>query len=300
MGGSRMNEMTDAREAEHREDLERVRRAKRGDREALEQLLTRHQPWIYNLAVRMLYYPHVAEDATQEIMIKAMSRLASFEERSSFRTWLYRIAVNHALNTQRDERRRLQLEFVKYGAELDAVPDLDLAASSYPEADHQLLVDEARIGCTAGMLLCLDPEQRMTYILGEILGVSDAVGAELMEISPANYRQRLSRARRDLHSFMQRQCGLVNTSNPCRCHRKTVGFIKAGYMNAEKLLFARARIREVQEVVPKMIEGLDELDVAYGRIFREHPFHEPKDAATAIRRLIEDQRFKGIFEDDPG
>ena len=51
----------------------------------------RHQPWIYNIAARMLYHPQDAEDATQEILVKALTALASFEGRSSFRTWLYRI-----------------------------------------------------------------------------------------------------------------------------------------------------------------------------------------------------------------
>ena len=50
-------------------------------------------------------------------------------------------------------------------------------------ADVQLLVQEAKIGCTSGMLLCLDREQRLVYILGGILGVADSVGAELLEIS---------------------------------------------------------------------------------------------------------------------
>jgi len=81
-----------------------VARAKGGDREALEALVRRHQAWIYNIALRMLYHPQDAEDATQEILIKALTRLSSFEGRSSFRTWLYRIVVNHVLNMKRGRR----------------------------------------------------------------------------------------------------------------------------------------------------------------------------------------------------
>ena len=88
-------------------------------------------------------------------------------------------------------------------------------------ADVKLLVDEARVNCTAGMLLCLDREQRLACVLGEIFGVTDTVGAELLDIAPDTYRQRLARARRDLHSFMNDRCGLVNPGNPCRCARKT-------------------------------------------------------------------------------
>src|SRR5437899_12234469 len=83
------------------EDRSLVRRAKSGDRAALEELVGRHQAWIYNIAVRMLYHPQDAEDATQEILVKALTALPSYEGRSSFRTWVYRIVVNHVLNIKR-------------------------------------------------------------------------------------------------------------------------------------------------------------------------------------------------------
>ncbi len=83
------------------EDQSLVLRARSGDRQALEDLVHRHQAWIYNIAVRMLHHPQDAEDATQEILIKVLTRLASFDGRSSFRTWLYRIVVNHVLNMKR-------------------------------------------------------------------------------------------------------------------------------------------------------------------------------------------------------
>ena len=68
------------------EDRALVLRARSGDARALDELVRRHQAWIYNIAVRMLYHPQDAEDATQEILLKAVTRLASFEGRSSFRT----------------------------------------------------------------------------------------------------------------------------------------------------------------------------------------------------------------------
>lgn len=61
-----------------------VTRAQAGDRRALEELAARHQAWIYNIAIRMLGHPQDAEDATQEILIKALTRLSSFEGRSRF------------------------------------------------------------------------------------------------------------------------------------------------------------------------------------------------------------------------
>ena len=163
------------------EDAALVARARAGEREALEDLVRRHQAWIYNIAVRMLSHPQDAEDATQEILIKALTALSSFEGRSSFRTWLYRIVLNHVLNARRGRLEPATTGFGCYGHALDATPDLDLPDPASAPADLRLLVDEARMTCTSGMLLCLDREQRLTYILGEIFEVTDVVGAELLE-----------------------------------------------------------------------------------------------------------------------
>src|SRR5262249_16127013 len=83
------------------DDQDLVAQADNGNREALETLVVRHLRWIYNIVLRMVYHPQDAEDATQEILIKLLTRLATFEGRSSFRTWLYRLVFNHVLNMKR-------------------------------------------------------------------------------------------------------------------------------------------------------------------------------------------------------
>jgi RNA polymerase sigma factor (sigma-70 family) len=278
------------------EDRELVRRSQGGSREALEQLITRHQAWVYNIVLRMVYLPQDAEDATQEILVKLMTKLSTFVGRSSFRTWLYRIVVNHVLNMKRGRADEAGWTFKRYGDGLDATPDLDLPDPRSVPADVQLLVDEARIGCTSGMLLCLDREQRLVYVLGEIFGVTDLVGAELLEISRQNFRQKLARARRDLHSFLQDKCGLVNEANPCRCAKKTRGFINAGFLDPQKLLFAREHITRVRDVAEKTCEDLDALDQAYAEIHRNHPFQDPPDFVSSLRKLIDGADFKSTLE----
>lgn len=273
-----------------------VERAAAGDAAAVDDLVHRHQPWIYNIAIRMLAHPHDAEDATQEILIKALTRLSSFEGRSRFRTWLYRIVVNHVLNMKRGRLEPETLTFSCYAHGLDTTPDLDPPDAASVPVDVRLLVDEARINCTSGMLLCLDRGQRLVYILGEIFGVSDAVGAELLETSRDNFRQRLARARRELHNFMNDKCGLVDPANPCRCAKKTRGFIEAGYVDPTHLRFARARIREVRELAPERSETLATLDAQCARIFRQHPFHESPDLVPALRRLLDTDAFRRAID----
>jgi RNA polymerase sigma factor (sigma-70 family) len=268
-----------------------VTRAQAGDRDALETLVRRHQPWIYNLALRMLAHPADAQDAMQEILIKALTHLASFEGRSRFRTWLYRIAVHHVLNMKRGRAERT-LNFGDYGRALDGTPDLELPDPATVPADLRLLVDEARLGCTSAMLLCLDRDQRMVYVLGEIFGVTDAVGAELLETSRENFRQRLARARRDLHTFMNDKCGLVNQANPCRCARKTQAFIRCGHVDPENLLFARERVQQIRDVAPRKADALTALDAQCAEIFRQHPFAEPEDLVPKLRQLIDSPEFR--------
>lgn len=276
------------------DDRALVNRVREGDREALETLLMRHQAWIYNIVLRMVYHPQDAEDATQELLIKLLTKLSAFEGRSSFRTWLYRIVVNHVLNMKRARGEIQEWTFTKFGQGLESAADMDLPDQSSVPVDVQLLIDESRISCTSAMLLCLDREQRLVYILGEIFGVSDTVGAELLETSRANFRQKLSRARRDLHSFMQERCGLVNKTNPCRCAKKTRAFMDAGYVNPQDLLFAKSHVTRVREIAPKAHKGIDALDVAYAAIHRDHPFHESPDFVAALRGLLDQPGFRSI------
>src|SRR5437667_6677686 len=278
------------------EDQALVARARSGERQALEALVGRHQAWIYNIAVRMLYHPQDAEDATQEILVKALTALSSYEGRSSFRTWLYRIVVNHVLNIKRGRLEPRAMSFGCYAHGLERTPDLDLPDPGSVPVDLRLLVDEARLSCTSGMLLCLDREQRLVYILGEIFEVSDVVGAELLEISRENFRQRLARARRDLHSFMNDKCGLVNRANPCRCAKKTRGFIEAGYVDPTHLLFARGRFQQVREVARMKAEALATLDDQCAEVFRQHAFHPTRDLVPALRQLLAGPDFRQVTD----
>src|SRR5438105_7987709 len=176
----------------------------------------------------MVFQLHDAEEVTQEVLVKVITKLGTFRGESSFRTWLYRVAANHVLNMKRRSAETRALTFADYGAAIDSTPDLDLPDPKSVPVALPLLVEEAKNGCTMGMLLCLDRKQRLVFALGEILGVSDSVGGEVLETSAENFRQCLTRARRDLHNFMNDQCGLVNQSNLCRCPKKTRGFIEHG------------------------------------------------------------------------
>ena len=96
-----------------------VEKSRAGDMDGLDILVRRHQWWIFNLALRMVWRREVAEDATQEICIKAVTKLSTFAGQSTFRTWLYRIAVNHLLNVRRSEMEEKAMTFSDMGASLE-------------------------------------------------------------------------------------------------------------------------------------------------------------------------------------
>src|SRR5262245_21950683 len=127
-----------------------VEQAKNGDRAALEKLVLRHQAWIYNIAVRMVFDPHDAEEVTQEVLIKVITKLSTFQGESQFRTWLYRIAANHVLNMKRRASETSVTTFAEYGAAIDGTPDADLPDPKSVPVDLPILVIEAKNSCTMG------------------------------------------------------------------------------------------------------------------------------------------------------
>ena len=113
-------------------DEQLVARAQGGDRRALEQLVARHGPWIFNVAARMVWRRDDAADVTQEVLVKVITRLSDFRGESAFRTWLYRVVVNHVINL----KKRQPLESAPRPFE-SFVEDLDEAGDAPPSARPQ-------------------------------------------------------------------------------------------------------------------------------------------------------------------
>lgn len=277
-------------------DAALVEQTRQGDRAALEKLVLRHQAWIYNIAVRMVFDPHDAEEVTQEVLVKVITRLSTFKGESQFRTWLYRIAANHVLNMKRRSGESQATSFADYGAAINSTPDADLPDPKSVPVEVPLLVEEAKNSCTMGMLLCLDRKQRLIFTLGEILGASDTVAAEVLEMTADNFRQCLARARRDLSSFMNNQCGLVNTNNPCRCPKKTRGFIEHGHVDPNHLLFAAEHVERVRDVAGEAVREIEDLvEQQHTGIFRDHPFLRPADEIAWLRRMLQREDVRGAL-----
>lgn len=275
-------------------DSELVKLATSGDKKALQNLIIRHQIFIYNLALKMTKNIEDAEDLTQEVFIKAITSLSKFEGKSKFRTWLYRITVNYFLNTKKRKSELKVIGFETYFNSIDNMPNNEL--TNQEQNDLTESIEELRISCTAGMLLCLDREQRMIYILGEMFDIDHNLGSEILGITAGNFRIRLMRARQDLYNWMNERCGLVNKANPCRCAKKTRAYIEAGIVDPNNLKFNTRHKKKIYELseqnatsITNTIEDLNK------NIFQQHPLQEPVTSSKIVDEIFNNNLIKLIL-----
>ena len=248
-----------------------------GDRGALDALVRELQHNIYGLALRMLWNKEDAEDATQEILVRIVTRLSQFDFRSRLTTWAYRVAVNYILDVKKSAIERLHLSFDQFRDNLTEGLSVDDANDS----EQSLLIEEVKVGCTLAMLQCLDRTQRLAYVLGDIMELSGPEAAEVLEISPDLFRKRLQLARATVLSFTKAYCGLASDAAPCRCNRQVAGALRDGRINAHQLTFAKNRssFEETRALVRQVDEARWALEV--------HRTSHPKASSVDFaRRLI--------------
>jgi RNA polymerase sigma factor (sigma-70 family) len=193
-----------------------VELATAGDRAALDQLIDSIKDDLYGLALRMLANRADAEDAAQEVLIKIVTHLSEFRGESTFRTWAWRIASNHLLTMKRLARE--EVSFEQLASQKEQMLDMS-RSEPLADAERATLAEEVKVTCTSGMLVCLDREHRLAYVMGEVLGLSGDECAAILSLTPAALRKRLQRARQLMRSFMEEHCGIVNRSVRCRCEK---------------------------------------------------------------------------------
>lgn len=172
-----------------------IKALKHGDQVELVRMVDLFSDSIYRVALRMLNNPADAEDVLQETFIKAFRALPGFEERSSLSTWLYRIAVNESLMILRKQKPDVAVADDEYidNNESDSYPAFQILDwCCLPEDDfmtsemHEILDQSIK---------SLPENLRLVFILRDIEGLSILETAETLNISEANVKIRLLRAR---------------------------------------------------------------------------------------------------------
>jgi RNA polymerase sigma-70 factor (ECF subfamily) len=164
----------------------------------------KYQGKVLQLCVSTLSDPHEAEDAAQEIFIKAYQSLDKFRGASSFSTWLYRIAANHCTDLLRQRsRRRTESWEALVEKEGDRLVKL-LAAPP----DSRLTPEDTDL--VNRVLTCLSSEHRMILTLREVQGLSYQEIAAVMQCSLDSVKARLRRARQDFQDKLRHFLGSGN------------------------------------------------------------------------------------------
>ena len=273
-------------------------RAAAGDGPALAALIERVQDSVYRLSLRMLWSPDDAQDASQEVLFKIVTSVATFRGESSFRTWALRVATNHLLNVRRSRVEMQSLTFDAFARDLEdgLTDDGDFPARIADEADQALLEEEVKIGCTQAMLLCLDRDDRIAYILGDVFEIRSEEAGEILAIAPAAYRKRLSRARERLREFMRAQCGLVTDAARCSCARRVAPAIATQRVDPRRLLFA-GHGQPAPKRLP-ILEAVDDMERLHeiAAIHQSHPHvAAPASVTDSIRRVLATGQFRAIL-----
>jgi RNA polymerase sigma-70 factor (ECF subfamily) len=185
-------------------DTELLTALRAGDRGALEELLTRHEPQIYRFGLRMCGDEDAAREVLQETLIAAFKNLHSFRGDAALSTWLYQIARSFCIKTRRRERPTGPLDDAAESA----------AGSPGPEANaHARQIGAALAAALAG----LRPEQREVVVLRDVEGLSAEEAAEVVGVEVGALKSRLHRARLELRANLTALLGEEAAAGPAPC-----------------------------------------------------------------------------------
>jgi len=251
-----------------------------GDSQALDQLARELLTPIYNLALRFLYEPQDAQDATQEATLRVLQGLPTFRGRSTFSTWAYRVVVRSLLNTKRSWAEELTVDAGVAALEAGLAPHA-------PGPEDALLVQEVKLSCTTALLVCLPRTQCLAYVLGDVMEMSGPEASAILEITPTAYRQRLAAARKTVRAFFRAQCGLLHPELPCRCERQVSYCVRVGFVKPQALRFADRGARH-HEAMRAIDAALDTAS-----LYHAHPEYLPPEGLRARVRACLSEALEG-------
>lgn len=173
------------------DDKSLIGQFKDGDPSAFERIVQIYQDRIYNLCRYLLGNPQDAEDAAQDVFIKAFRKLNDFRPEASLYTWLYRIGVNTCL----DHKKKLRPEPFKDGYQAEDLP------SAEPSPEHRYQAKEIDRAIRSA-LDQLSKNSRTVIVLKEIEGLSYEEIAEVITLSVGTVKSRISRTREELRRIL--------------------------------------------------------------------------------------------------
>jgi RNA polymerase sigma-70 factor, ECF subfamily len=183
------------------EDLELVKKAKKGDTVAMGILVNRYSTRVYNLALRIVRNKEEAEDVLQDTFLTVVAKLDTFDGRSSFFTWLYRIATNSALMQLRKKKiRRANFMNNDFDPEENEINNM-VDWSQDPSVDVTNKEIHEKI---SEALETIKDKYKTVFVLRDIEELSTRETSEILNISEENVKVRLLRARQYLREYLSK------------------------------------------------------------------------------------------------
>jgi hypothetical protein len=186
--------------------------------------------------------------------------------------------VRRILDFRAQRATAARLTFEAFAADLAEGRDDD----AVERTENAVLTHQLKLACSRAMLQCLDGDHRIAFVLGEILELSSPECAEILEIEPAAFRKRLSRARTALAEFLGQQCGVVDQAAPCRCHKRLDRAIALGRIDRDDREVDTDALTRLRQ----QIASLRELD-RVGAYYRDEPAPvSQRDFVARVRALL--------------
>jgi RNA polymerase sigma-70 factor (ECF subfamily) len=181
-----------------KDDLNLINRFKNSDASAFDEIIFKYQDKIYNLCRHILGNAHDAEDAAQDVFLKAYQHLNKFRPESSLHTWLYRIAVNTCIDYRRKPLFESLFKNSKEG-------DVFVVDQPFDSPSPEKLYESKEIGNAIQFALGrLSEKLRTVILLKEIEGLSYEEISEVLDVSIGTVKSRISRAREELKKLLKK------------------------------------------------------------------------------------------------
>jgi RNA polymerase sigma-70 factor (ECF subfamily) len=203
-----MSNITDNKKATDDDDLEYIVLCQKGDTDAFEVLVERHQKKLLNIAYRMMGDYDEACDVTQEAFLSAYKSIKKFKAEAKFSTWLYRIVVNYSKNRLKQLRNIAQREVVSIDDSGEIKIEGALCQSSVNDANPGTQMEKReREAQVQKCITSLDEEYREVLVLRDIQGLSYEEIKDILKIPDGTVKSRLSRARNALKDCLVKVVG---------------------------------------------------------------------------------------------
>lgn len=185
-----------------------------------------HLPAVYHLTTRMTLDREVAAEAAYETFLRAYHGKRDITP-DAFLLWLLKIAC-HVIEARLPGAPEVSFDLLDETLRSEATRTGEVRSLTNPEREY--LLWELKQGCLTAVVNCISPGERLAFVLGSVLGLSDEQAAAVLGIKPSAYKVRLSRARKKISDYLMPRCEHVDPRNPCHCPSRIGVALSRGFI----------------------------------------------------------------------